>query len=146
MNVSIYSSNAPAIFFLRPALKLMALLLPIAMLSPDLNAAPFLLSRDMDGLFLAPRAQLLEDTNGTFTVEEIDAGLHDKAFISTDINAPGFGFTDSVWWIRFEVNNEEDRAMDWKLELAYPMLDEITLFQKHDGGFERIVLGDHHPF
>ena len=100
MNVSIYSSNDLSIFFLVPALKLMVLFLPVAMLSPNLNAAPFLLSRDMDGLFLAPRAQLLEDTNGTFTVEEIDAGFHDKAFISTDINAPGSGFTDSVWSIR----------------------------------------------
>jgi len=146
MNVFNYSSNAPTIFFLRPALKLMFMVLSITTLPPDLNATPFSLSRDMDGLFLAPRAQLLEDTNGTFTVEEIDAGLHDKAFVSTDINAPGFGFTNSVWWIRFEVSNEEDRAMDWKLELAYPMLDEITLFKKHDGGFEKTVLGDHRPF
>lgn len=51
-----------------------------------------------------------------------------------------------VWLIRFEVNNEEDRAMNWKLKLVYPILDEITLLKKHHGGFEKIVLGDHRPF
>jgi adenylate cyclase len=130
----------------RPPSLLTLHLMAIFMLPAHLISAPLILQRNMNGIYLAPLSEFLEDKDAAYTVEEIDRGLYNQNFISVNKDIPGFGFTKSVWWIRFEVINEDQRAMDWKLELAYPMLDEITLYKKVNGRFEKVVLGDHMPF
>ena len=60
---------------------------------------------------------------------------------------PGFGFTSAVYWLRFTLKNENAPSTLWYLEVAYPMLDSITLFESQEGGtYRKREQGDRQPF
>ncbi len=36
-----------------------------------------------------------------------------------------FGFTTSAYWIKFQIQNEQDQYKNWLLEISYPFLDRM---------------------
>ncbi|MCP4131071.1 MAG: SpoIIE family protein phosphatase [bacterium] len=58
-----------------------------------------------------------------------------------------FGYTSSVYWFKFTVENPLDGAFNWYLELTYPMLDSVELFIPGEPGkYEVKRSGDSFPF
>jgi len=119
-------------------------LVSLAVLSPLLFPGPD------QGLRLGPELPLkvLEDRNGTLTVEQV-AALPDAAFTVTRKPFSG-GYTSSVWWLKVEApplaptSPLADDDPLW-LEVLSPRLDRLTLYQPTADGWHERTNGDHVP-
>jgi signal transduction histidine kinase len=113
--------------------------------SPSQAQAPLDVARSLDGIPLGERIGILEDPSGALTLEQVL--LTRERFASSSHTAPGFGFTNSAYWVRFTVENSSAGEKAWLLELAYPHLDRVELFvPRAEGGYQRRLTGDHVPF
>ncbi len=93
-------------------------------------------------------------TSDVWYVEDIE-----KKLLLDDVTSPGlswsrtdqdsfnFGFTSSVYWFRFTVNNTTPHDFIWYLEINYPMIDFISFYVPDGkGGFREKKTGDHLHF
>jgi signal transduction histidine kinase len=81
---------------------------------------------------------LIDDT-GKATLAEV----RQRAFTPSLQDEVSLGFSRSTLWLRFSVENSGADPTQWLLELAYPHLDHIELF---DGDGRHWVTGDMLPF
>jgi len=95
--------------------------------------------------------EYLVDINKKFNFKIIrDSELTKKnnlQWIASDKESLGFGYTSSVYWVRFSVKNPGNKKIDFLLELDYPLIDSIELYvPKPDRSYEIRRAGDHLPF
>jgi two-component system, sensor histidine kinase LadS len=83
--------------------------------------------------------ELLEDKAGTLSF----AQAREQTFTSWAGREVSLGYSRSAYWIRFAVANPSDAPIDWLLELGYPHLDYIELY---DGSGKHWQTGDMRPF
>ncbi len=111
-----------------------------------LQAQPVILDSSLDTVRFGNRVMYLEDKSGNITLADIvqEDLVWEEAGDSATLN---FGFTGSVYWFRFTVDNQLNREQEWYFELTYPLLDFIELYapQKNEL-FKKITAGDHYPF
>ncbi|MGI2327530.1 ATP-binding protein [Planococcus sp. YIM B11945] len=94
-----------------------------------------------DQIELDQQLYLLEDPKGVSTIEQMTKTPLVFEFIPNSEGIPNEGFTSSVYWLRFDIQN---RAPDktWLLEVAEPSLDSVTLYSKNaTGGFSKEEIG-----
>lgn len=74
--------------------------------------------------------QFFEDRGGNIPVEQMvsDPDRYEYQWLSPD--RKNFGFTSSVYWFRFRVQNLDERNPMWYLEIAYPPLDHIEIYRR----------------
>lgn len=110
-------------------------------------AEPIVVDDVLKSLVIGDKLDILEDPSGELTVQDVSSGSAASEFEPSESEKPNFGFTNSAFWARFELQNPSDDARHVLLELDNAILDEITLFQPTPGGsFESLTLGDHFPF
>jgi signal transduction histidine kinase/CheY-like chemotaxis protein len=130
---------------------LTGLFLLVTLIRPDsLQAqAPVIVLTDEQseyplGLYL----EILEDPTGQLTIEDIVSSEYSDQFKPSQKSVPNLGFTDSAYWVRFQVRNEARDITQWQLEIGTS--DVIYLDFYHplpDGqGFNRIQTGRVLPF
>ncbi len=74
----------------------------------------------------------LKDKDSKLTIENI---LTDKFenkeinWIKSDAKSLTFGFTSSSYWVRFIIVNSHDKEIHWALELDYPQINYIELYE-----------------
>ncbi|MFT6030092.1 MAG: PAS domain S-box-containing protein [Oleiphilaceae bacterium] len=57
------------------------------------------------------------------------------------------GFTTSVYWVRFNVENINDSNHQWILEIDYPIIDLVEFYKPTGNGqYSKINAGDKYPF
>ncbi|TAE30130.1 MAG: hypothetical protein EAZ92_05130 [Candidatus Kapaibacterium sp.] len=93
------------------------------------------------GLYL----DILHDKDASMSIQDVARAQSTDWKPSTSIT-PSFGFTTSAYWVRFTVANRQQYPIEWLIEVAYPMLDSITLFVPTSDGFTSKTTGDHIPF
>jgi signal transduction histidine kinase len=121
---------------------------PAAARATDDELAAFdVATRPLAGELIGRSFQVLEDPTGKLTLAEVNSAAGVARFSPTKHDAPSFGFSNSVFWLRLDVVNSGAVAQDWLLELAYPQLDRVELYAQHsDGSVEHRVTGDRVPF
>ncbi len=78
----------------------------------------------------------------SLTIDDVRGGLFERTE-----TVPNYGFSTGTHWFRFTVVNDTTAAQERLIELAYPPLDEVTLFAPaRDGGWTEQVAGDRVPF
>lgn len=90
----------------------------------------------------------LEDRHGVLDIKTVLAGERSGAlrFVRNRQTTPNLGYTDSVWWFKFNVKAGTGRER-WLLVVAYPTLDDIRLFSPDEKGEYRCRrAGDRLPF
>jgi len=93
------------------------------------NAAEKLTIKDSDDkLFIGNRCETLEDKSGSINVYSIISGYHDKNFQQVKSTIPNFGFTQSVYWVRFNLVNDSLNEFSKVLEIGFPLLDRVQLY------------------
>ncbi len=106
---------------------------------------PVVIHENYSTLNLSRSTEYIEDTEKKLTIDDITGG--DMVWTGQTRDAFNFGFTRSVYWFRFSVNNPSDSIRQWYLELDYPMFDSVTLYRPAaDGSYESFETGDHKPF
>ncbi|MFZ5573012.1 MAG: sensor domain-containing diguanylate cyclase [Thermodesulfobacteriota bacterium] len=71
---------------------------------------------------------LLEDRHLEYTIRQITTPEINRLFQPNRQDCPNLGFTRSVHWLRFSIFNRSSNRIPLFLEIAYPLLDEVTLY------------------
>jgi signal transduction histidine kinase len=98
----------------------------------------------LDGVPLGQRMALLEDPGGELTFADVQQKA--SSFRVQADDAPNYGYTHSTYWLRLHVDNRSTSPREWLLELSYPHLDDVTLYEPHAGGFRIYQTGGLRPF
>ncbi len=72
--------------------------------------------------------EILEDSTGTLTVENVSSPEYNDQFIQSQKAIPHFGMTNSVYWLRFQVLNTSETNRNWFLKLDELTLSSIELY------------------
>lgn len=73
------------------------------------------------------QAQYLEDTNRLLHIQDFIIRPVDFSWQEGLSTTPNFGYSQSAYWLRFNLNNVQD-ARQWLLEISYPLLDDVQVF------------------
>jgi len=107
---------------------------------------PLDMAAELRGVPLGARVGLLEDKHGTLGIAEV-AARSGAGFRTQPKQIVSLGFTHSVYWLRLVVDNSAPVERSWLLEVAFPHLDDLTLYvPRPDGGFDARATGDQRPF
>lgn len=85
---------------------------------------------------------IFEDTNHSTTFSQVSQADFLSNFKVYEGYNPNFGFSNSTFWVRIELENKNKEQNDFLLEIAAPLLDSITFFHKEEGNYESIITGD----
>lgn len=91
--------------------------------------------------------EILEDKENEWTIEDVTSPEISAKFVPSMEESPGFGFTDSTYWIRFRVRNEASSDTDWLL-----LYESVAFFVDYylpaasGEGFDVIHTGSALPF
>lgn len=121
-------------------------LLPVVMvlLVQPATAAVELSLSDTD-IPLGPHLSVLRDAEGRLDVAQaMDTGLPWQRWHKESVS---LGMDRSDWWFRIQVDNQTPFPQKRLLEIAYPSLDNITIYQVRQGISDKeFVMGDVLPF
>lgn len=103
---------------------------------------PLILEGSERTVDLRPHLLLLRDAGARLAPGEAMARGDDyrPAVAARDLN---LGYTRDALWLRIDVRSALSRASDWRLELDYPSLDRVDLFERlPDGRLSQLSSGD----
>lgn len=112
------------------------------------SAEPLALTETSDQINLVPDLQFTKDASKTLSYDDIRndsdiAWQHN----STGRNSLNFGYTNDVYWFRFQIKNESNNALFSNLEIGYPVLDYVDIFiQSSNSETQSYEMGDKRPF
>ncbi|NQZ09722.1 MAG: response regulator [Algicola sp.] len=99
---------------------------------------------------LGLKVELLQDKKGDLTLQQVLSGDRAKQFVRSTQKVPNFAYTDATWWAKLTINSTSAEAQMWLLEIAFPQLDEITVYlvSPHDlqQAQQQTHSGDLQPF
>ena len=94
--------------------------------------------------------QTLEDLSSAYSIENILNYESPQSVLNWKINdesTPNYGFTDSTYWFKVELNNMRTTESNWIVNVSYPMLDEIGFYLvENDLIISSMVTGDKQVF
>ncbi|MCC5812151.1 MAG: GGDEF domain-containing protein [Ectothiorhodospiraceae bacterium] len=98
-------------------------------------------------LVLGPHAEILEDPDGGLSINTVLAGLQAQDWQPSRQQTLNFSFSDSAYWLRFELGNESDRDVTRLMELAMPLHDYLDVYLVAGGEvLEALRSGNRLPF
>lgn len=111
-------------------LALWCLLCCCATLTGTVKAAtlPLVITEDSKNHELGPWLSILEDKEGRLTFEDVSEPAMEGRFIPNTRRVPGFGFSSSVYWARFQLDYQDTQNDAWFLEFAYPPMQWIDVY------------------
>ena len=92
-------------------------------------------------LDIGGRIEILEDQSGQLSFDEVKSSA---AFAASDVSRPSFGFSSSVYWVRFRLASLST-IPDWFLQVRYPLLDYVDFYSPipdQAGAYQRFSAGD----
>ncbi len=96
---------------------------------------------------LGKYVEYLEDREGTLSINNILSPEVSEKFKQSTVENLNFGFSDSVYWVRFSVKNRGHKTTNWLLEIGYPHHDQIELYLPDEkNGYVVKKAGDRIPF
>jgi two-component system, sensor histidine kinase and response regulator len=137
--------------YLINALFLCLILLPVSLLhaqSPDAAPAPIVLTDEQGEYPLGMHLAYLEDPDGALTIEQVSGPDYAGRFIPSQSHPLNLGLTDSIYWLRFQVDDRAEQPTQWLLEVEFPSLHALTFYRPaSDGvGFVALETGYTLPF
>ncbi|MBF0288368.1 MAG: response regulator [SAR324 cluster bacterium] len=109
--------------------------------------SPVVVKPDKKKYPLGLHLEIMEDTTRQLTISDVSSPESNSVFVSNTQDNPNFGFTESAYWTRFQVNSEIDGAEKWLLEMGYPLMDHIEVYlPQSDGSWDVKKTGDIFPY
>jgi diguanylate cyclase (GGDEF)-like protein len=89
---------------------------------------------------LSPFLEFYADQSGRLKLEDVRNLPTDAWVLSTSSNV-SFGFTDSIYWFRLVVTNNQESVAELLLAMEYARFDQLEVFELKPGGAERRMSG-----
>jgi signal transduction histidine kinase len=101
----------------------------------------------LDGKPVGQHLDHYEDLSGDLTLDAVRRRARDGAFKPVEEAFPTFGISGSAHWLRLRIHNPTAQVQRWYLEVAYPHLDEVSLYEpRDDGTYREHRTGDALPY
>ncbi|PWV53314.1 7TM diverse intracellular signaling domain-containing protein [Chitinophaga sp. S165] len=101
-------------------------------------APPFVFRNNMPLTRIGKNLEIYTDKTNKLDIHAIAKA----SFSSPDENVPNLQITPYTHWVRFTITNESD-LQELLLEVEYPTIDDITLFEmRPDGSYKTTHLGE----
>lgn len=101
------------------------------------------LTPDAGKVDLGEFVEVFEDRGGLLNQEDVE-GADFKPWRGS--GSPNFGYSASAWWLRVRLDSRLDAPTDWRLEVAFPTLDDVRVFWQSGSYSGQLALGDRRPF
>ena len=105
---------------------------------------------DTKHISLGKHISILEDKTNTLKLSDVLSENIAKQFIPSDQEVPGYGVTESAFWVRFKIRNESISSKELILEIDQAQFDIVELYISGDPtemAFSREkITGDQYPF
>jgi PAS domain S-box-containing protein len=98
------------------------------------NRSPLTLTADISVYPLGRHMDLLEDSTGRLTIDEVAAPALADRFARSAVDVPALGLTRSVYWARIGLTNRVAGGGDWYLVYRQAMVDRVTVHLPQPGG------------
>jgi signal transduction histidine kinase/CheY-like chemotaxis protein len=72
---------------------------------------------------------ILEDKDKKLSIQEVSSKEWAEKFVKNKISAPSLGLSSSAYWIKFTINNKSSSQKDWLLEIDFPRINKVSLFE-----------------
>lgn len=107
-----------------------------------------ILNEQQEQYVLGQFLEYLEDPAGNLTIADVSSPEYAKRFKQSRQEILNFGYTDSIYWVRFQVDNPAPRITEWRLELEFANMHDITFyrFRGPETDFDVIRTGLTRPF
>ncbi len=93
-----------------------------------------------DHRLIGNHLEILEDPSGELTIQEVSSSGYSSRFNPSDNIILNFGFTESVYWLRFKLSNQTDQEL--RLEIAHATIPIAELYyQQEPGIFDKMTAG-----
>jgi two-component system, sensor histidine kinase LadS len=89
--------------------------------------------------------EILEDSSGSLTIEEITKPNKQREFKPNSNRVPNFGISNSAFWIKFITRNEYPKE-NWVLNIKSAHIHSIDFYIPENNQFTRISTGNQYPF
>ena len=91
------------------------------------------------------RMGYVADDSRKLSVDQIRSA--NTQWLAIHRSSPSFGFTDDIYWFRFQIDNHTGSSLTRLIELPRPFLDDIRLFHQVEDHIETFyMLGDEQVF
>ena len=104
------------------------------------------LAEIQDRRSLGRSLEILEDPGGQWSIVDVASADFDSRFVPSHTETPNFGWTSSVYWVRFQTRSGASAESVWFLELNWPVVDSIRLYVPTADGFVEKHAGETVPF
>jgi diguanylate cyclase (GGDEF)-like protein len=100
---------------------------------------------------VGPYVEVIDDPEGRLTLLGARAAFESGVARQPGVNVLNFGYSRAAHWLRFRLDATQPRSGPLLLEIAFPSLDRLELYQpvrRQDGRieYERQVTGDEMPW
>ncbi|MGD1843211.1 MAG: 7TM diverse intracellular signaling domain-containing protein [Thermonemataceae bacterium] len=86
-----------------------------------------------------------EDKEKVLNIKDIETPEIQKQFIQFNKDVPSFGFINSNFWIKIQIENQHSSYEDWYLDIDFPVLDSVEVYYLQGKEWKKHVLGDKVP-
>lgn len=91
--------------------------------------------------------EIFEDKTANLTIDDVRKPELDNQWFINKKESPSFGYSKSVYWVRFEIENNLPFEKEWLLEVGYPLIDFVDCYIfDTNGNFVLKQTGDRLPF
>ena len=96
---------------------------------------------------LGKHLDILEDKEGKWTLVDVTSGEASKLFQANQKTTPSFGITQSVYWVRFSLENPNGISQRYILEYDSPDMTHIEIYRPDkQGKLQKEITGLEFPF
>ena len=103
-------------------------------ISPLYSAFVVNLNPSIEKYSLGHYLEILEDVHGSMTFEQVSSVEASSLFVQSRQKIPNYGFSNSVYWVRFTLHNPAKYLQEYYLEYSQPMTDRINLYYLNEAG------------
>jgi serine phosphatase RsbU (regulator of sigma subunit) len=108
----------------------------------SISAAPVVVSDKDNMIKIGNYLEIYEDKSGEFDFQKILKSGNKIIFKKSPGKNPNFGYSSSVYWLRFSVDDQRQNKEKLYLELAYTHLDYVTFYYKKNKIWVKKKAGD----
>ncbi len=83
---------------------------------------------------LGQQLEILEDPGGKLTIQDVSSPAYDAQFIPSQAQVPNYGYTNSVYWVRFHLKNTTSAQSRWLLEDNFANAQYVDLYRPNPAG------------